>query len=783
MSLDSSSSNSSHQLGNSFVKIFYRIHPADKLQFDTVKLRSNSRIYVKKTVHLKPDASDYWEFETDGVFNNSKQEEVFQKVVDRSLEKLEYGHNAVIVCFGKPGTGKSATLAGLEFTEENYGLAPRIIKELLRIKQAQKNRRICIKMSYAEFSKMTVYDLLKEYPHCVNDNMKLSQKLVRKKVRSQLEALKELYAAEGRKITKRVKNYMSHVNNSVLTFYVTTEDTEYNIHKQITGKIHLVDMAGSDCFGSISSMLKDKYEISEANLNKTYMEQFFLALCTRSKEMIKIKSRMNPFIYFLGDDLKGQSALRFIGHITTLKEDATLTVSMLKFGQIVRGFKPTIVNLEYEISPEHKLKYLQDKVIELQNERIQSSILLNQDMSICMNCDRIKHLKKTVKEYLQNQISEIEVMSVADASTVFRHFKDLVDQMENEIKLLKDASSKRDSDTSIPVKKTLKKKRSGTSVQTAVSEQVILLPEEDHLRQQIRQHTKMSEAKRESYSMSEFSIGKSKKNKSRSALARVSLRRRSFSGNVSNEQLADQYVVPDNVPENMEVWNDYVKNSQYTLIAEQYRENEKSVLDSYSEYINEMKLLQEYKHQTEAMKQELLEAKVLMEFKEKSGGVDEQTEQILNEADSICMRNMVKAEKSMLDQQEIVLRCLSEFKIYLNNRKELKKKLNEDYDSYCKTKLNMSLPAAKSFSDLDMIPEAQRIEIDDKCRDEPHANVDKEVLEHERKKQHTILTKVMLYEKKKIEREKYYNKPYRLVPLPVHRDAPTRYKPVAPDCP
>lgn len=71
--------------------------------------------------------------------------------------------------------------------------------------------------------------------------------------------------------------------------------------------------------------------------------------------------------------------------------------------------------------------------------------------------------------------------------------------------------------------------------------------------------------------------------------------------------MLDQCFLPENIPENLEAWNDYAKNSQYNLIVEQYRENEKSILETYMEYLNEIKQLQAYKHEAEAMKQELVE--------------------------------------------------------------------------------------------------------------------------------------------------------------------------------
>lgn len=78
-------SNSS-QLGNSLVRVYFRIYPVRHPKFDVVKLKRNSKVYVKKTISLRPDGN-YWEFETDGVFNNCKQAHVYEEVVGDLLEK------------------------------------------------------------------------------------------------------------------------------------------------------------------------------------------------------------------------------------------------------------------------------------------------------------------------------------------------------------------------------------------------------------------------------------------------------------------------------------------------------------------------------------------------------------------------------------------------------------------------------------------------------------------------------------------------------------------------
>lgn len=73
----------------------------------------------------------------------------------------------------------------------------------------------------------------------------------------------------------------------------------------------------------------------------------------------------------------------------------------------------------------------------MKKEKIQDSVLLNQNLSLNLNTDRIDHIKRLVHDYLKSGISEISILNVAEASTVFKVFKDIFAQYELERKGVK----------------------------------------------------------------------------------------------------------------------------------------------------------------------------------------------------------------------------------------------------------------------------------------------------------------------------------------------------------
>ncbi|KAJ8928468.1 hypothetical protein NQ314_018973 [Rhamnusium bicolor] len=387
---------------NKNAKVFFRIFPLEKIRWDNLKIKDQTvymRNLLKGSLGNKTEGPPkFWEFKTDGVFFNSNQEFVYTKVMEAVLDRVIKGCNGIIVAFGQTGTGKSLTLGGLQLLEE----------------------------------KSTAADLLKEYPNLID--IYRSREATKIRVKSEYEALMLLYKGEGRKTFANNDTYMSHLHSSVVTFHITTKNQDYTSPEKITSRLHIIDMAGVDTVGNISSLFKNAHEIGRANIIKTNLEEFLLCLMKNVPMHIKTKERTNPLIYFLGSDLSNESILRFIGHIRVLQEDLVITISMLRFGQLVRGLKPKMKELIYEMNEESKLQYIQDQLEELQKDRLHCSVLLNQDLTRNLNQDRINHIQKTIQEYLKDQITEINILNVAEASEAFKEFKEICNHCEIEKK-------------------------------------------------------------------------------------------------------------------------------------------------------------------------------------------------------------------------------------------------------------------------------------------------------------------------------------------------------------
>lgn len=66
-------------------KVFVRVFPAEKINWDFVKIGKDLKSIRCKSLQGK--AENYWRFRTDGVFYNCNQKEIYKKVTNGVMER------------------------------------------------------------------------------------------------------------------------------------------------------------------------------------------------------------------------------------------------------------------------------------------------------------------------------------------------------------------------------------------------------------------------------------------------------------------------------------------------------------------------------------------------------------------------------------------------------------------------------------------------------------------------------------------------------------------------
>ncbi|KAJ8928469.1 hypothetical protein NQ314_018974 [Rhamnusium bicolor] len=154
-------------------------------------------------------------------------------------------------------------------------------------------------------------------------------------------------------------------------------------------------------------------------------------------------------------------------------------------------------------------------------------------------------------------------------------------------------------------------------------------------------------------------------------------------------------LMPEIIPEYTEAWNVYVNDndSTYKTILEYYKTNENDMQFIYATYLTEMKKLQYYKEIVEKRKNEILEAQMIRVFNETDQSEFFNEDLVPGSNAKLCQDNLNSAKIDLTEQQEVVLKWQSELKICLNNRREIKSLLTENFDDYCKEKFKLPIPS------------------------------------------------------------------------------------------
>ena len=79
----------------------------------------------------------------------SRQEEVFNSIVKPIVDEALAGFNCTIFAYGQTGTGKTHTMEGDIYSEEDAGIVPRSVKQILEILEGS-GTEFTIRVSFLE---------------------------------------------------------------------------------------------------------------------------------------------------------------------------------------------------------------------------------------------------------------------------------------------------------------------------------------------------------------------------------------------------------------------------------------------------------------------------------------------------------------------------------------------------------------------------------------------------------------------------------------------------------
>eukprot|EP00744_Colponema_vietnamica_P003323 GILI01005113.1.p1 GENE.GILI01005113.1~~GILI01005113.1.p1 ORF type:complete len:343 (+),score=64.60 GILI01005113.1:317-1345(+) len=326
-------------MGRAAVRVICRTRPTDSLSKDNIQFLDDGRSVLIRTVRPQMElvnntVGDYLH-KLDLVLKDASQEHTFDMAAGDMIRSLMAGYNGTVLCYGQTGSGKTYTMEG---PPSNRGINYRTVRELFNVaKERSADYQFHLSVSVMEIYNDKAFDLSSgRTPAKVrwagDDAGVVVEPLAKKAVTSAddvQEALDKAYAS--RSIAGTNMNAHSSRSHCVLTVFVTARNLSTNT--QIRGKLHLIDLAGSERVkqsGVEGDRLK---EASHINISLTHLKTVIGALANKKGH---VAYRNSTLTSLLQDSLGGNCKCLMFANISGETKNVPESVCTIKYAAEAR---------------------------------------------------------------------------------------------------------------------------------------------------------------------------------------------------------------------------------------------------------------------------------------------------------------------------------------------------------------------------------------------------------------------------------------------------------------
>lgn len=269
--------------------------------------------------------------------DKSTQSAIFHNEIKPLLRGPLQGQNTTCFAFGPTGAGKTHTMQG---TEEDPGIIPLAIKELLFLLNADSSRYSYeMTMSYLEIYNEKVYDLLdvKEGDLPIREDQQHNI-VIPGLSEVSVHSLEEFNARFATALLNRSSaptklNTRSSRSHAVLTIKITRQEKTSPFRK-LTGKVNLIDLAGSEDNRKTENQGARLKESGAINMSLFVLGKVVDAL---NEGQSRIPYRDSKLTRLLQDSLGGDSRACIVANIAPSKHLYFDTYNSLNFASKSRN--------------------------------------------------------------------------------------------------------------------------------------------------------------------------------------------------------------------------------------------------------------------------------------------------------------------------------------------------------------------------------------------------------------------------------------------------------------
>ncbi|NWV25386.1 KIF9 protein, partial [Origma solitaria] len=437
------------------VQAFVRVKPTTHFAQDMIKLGPDNKsidIYIKKRARggAVNNTQTDWSFKLDGLLHNASQELVYETVAKDLVSKALQGYNGTIMCYGQTGAGKTYTMTGATSEYQHRGIIPRAIQQVFKAAAEFLNVLVTVRISYLEIYNETLFDLLapglgrgiRDPQLAVRDGPEgvYVKGLSVHPVSREEEALHLLFEARepkysgetNRVIAEHTLNKNSTRSHCIFTMYIECRSRDYKNLKCLKSKLTLIDLAGSERLSKTGSEGHVRIEASYINKSLSFLEQFVIALAKPKREHIPF--RQSKLTHVLKDSLGGNCNTVLVTNVCGEAAHVEETLSSLRFATRMNWVTAEPVPNE-PFTREASVKALEEEILLLKRELMMQDTLANRSFVTYnpLTAAQRAEIKSQVQKYLRGVTEEIDIVNVRQIQEVFRQFKMILSQQEEEV--------------------------------------------------------------------------------------------------------------------------------------------------------------------------------------------------------------------------------------------------------------------------------------------------------------------------------------------------------------
>jgi kinesin family protein 5 len=336
------------------IRVFCRLRPENKVERESgghccveytrtnLKLRTSSERSKGEEVH---------EFAFDYVGGpETSQAEVFQLAASPVVTGVLTGYNGTLFAYGQTGSGKTHTMEGPSISDQQMkGIIPRMMDALfVGLVNASTATEFSIKVSFLEIYMERIQDLLDES----KSNLQVKEDKARGiyihdatevyvSSPAEMQAVMQT-GSQNRSVASTRMNEKSSRSHSIFIVHVEQKDIDSGSRR--SGKLHFVDLAGSEKIGKTQV---SGQQLEEAKMINKSLSALGMVINALTERQAFVPYRDSKLTRLLQESLGGNSQTTLVIACSMSSYNDFETLSTLRFGQRAKKIqnKP-IVNQE-----------------------------------------------------------------------------------------------------------------------------------------------------------------------------------------------------------------------------------------------------------------------------------------------------------------------------------------------------------------------------------------------------------------------------------------------------